>query len=513
MVAQATPVNAAIGALRQHLEPLADLRHVSHLLVWDRETRMPARGSASRAESLATIERIAHERFASQDTGRLLEAAAAELDGAPPDSDDASLVRVLRRRWEKARRVPGELAAELARAASLGERAWVTARAESSFASFAPYLERNVELARRYVDCHRGVERFRCAYDVLLDDYEPELQTEAVSALFEQLKSRLVPLIATLLQRRDEVSDACLHGSFPIAGQRRLVAEVVGRMGFQADGWRLDEAVHPMAVGLGAGDVRISTRWDESFLPSGLYAAMHECGHGLYEEGVDRALQRTPLEHAESLGLHESQSRLWENMVGRGRAFCEYLAPRAAELFGERSGLEPEALYRALNRVSPSLIRVEADEATYGLHVVLRFELEQQLIEGTIAVGELPEAWNDRVQRYLGLEVPDDARGVLQDPHWAAGMFGYFPTYALGNMIAAQLWEQAHAELAGLESQLSAGELTALREWLRARVHRHGAKFTAAQLLARVVGAPISVLPFVEYLERKLGEIYGPVRV
>jgi carboxypeptidase Taq len=492
--------------LRARMGELEDMRNVAHLLGWDQQTMMPPRGGPARAESLATVERVSHDMFVSAETGRLLEAAAAEVDGDSPDSDDACLVRVTRRRWEKARRVPTELAADLARSASVGQEAWVEARKRSDFSHFVPHLTRNLELARRYVDCFDG---FQCPYDALLDDYEPGMRSEEVDALFSELKGELVPLIATLGAHQDTVDDSGLHGQFAIEKQRALVARVVRMMGFNRESWRMDDTVHPFAVGFGSADVRITTRWEESYFPAGLYGAMHECGHGLYEAGIADSLQRTPLGHAESLGLHESQSRMWENMVGRGRPFCGVLAPAVAELFGDSSGLDAQALYRAVNRIEPSYIRVESDEATYGLHIVLRFELEQELIEGRLAVEDLPEAWNARFKDYLGLDVPDHAQGVLQDVHWAAGLVGYFPTYALGNLIAGQLWERAHADLPDLEAQIAAGELSPLREWLREHVHRHGAKFPTRELLQRVVGGPIAVAPFVSYLKRKLGDVYG----
>ena len=505
--------------LRERLAHLMDLRGAGALLQWDQQTMMPPRGGFARAESLATLQRISHELFVSPETGRLLQAAAEGLDADAPDSDDACLVSVTRRQWEKARRVPTDLAADLARAASVGQEAWVHARAESDFEAFAPYLERNLELARRYVDCFHCTDApegsdvlggFECAYDVLLDDYEPQMRTGQVAALFGELRDQLVPLIRSAGELSGRVDDSCLHGKFPVELQRRLVEDVVKLMGFEAQGWRMDDAVHPFATAIGRDDVRITTRWEESYFASGLYGAMHECGHGLYEAGIDSTLQRTPLGQGESLGLHESQSRLWENMVGRGRPFSSALAPRIAELFGgSLAELEPDVLYRAVNRVKPSLIRVEADEATYGLHIVLRFELEQELIEGRLAVRDLPEAWKARCSEYLGLQVPDDARGVLQDVHWSAGLIGYFPTYAIGNLIAAQLWERAHVDLPGLDERIAAGELAPLREWLRDRVHRHGAKFTSTALLERVAGEPIAVAPFVAYLKRKLGDVYG----
>jgi carboxypeptidase Taq len=330
-----------------------------------------------------------------------------------------------------------------------------------------------------------------------------------VVRLFDELKAELLAIIAAVSDHDDRVDDSVLHGRFPVDRQRQLVTWLLEQMGFDRTSWRIDDAVHPFASGFGNQDVRITTRWDERFLPTSVYGAMHECGHGLYEEGVAQSLQRTPLGHPESLGLHESQSRMWENMVGRGRPFCGVLAPRIAELFGGPiAHVDGERLYRAVNRVIPSLIRVEADEVTYGLHIVIRFELEQELVEGRLAVRDLPEAWNARYQEYLGVQVPDDANGVLQDVHWASGLIGYFPTYALGNLIAGQLFERAHAELPDLDAQLAAGQLHELREWLRENIHRHGAKFSSAELLPRVVGGPIAVGPFIDYLKGKLSQVY-----
>jgi carboxypeptidase Taq len=492
--------------LRERMAELADLRNTSELLEWDRQTMMPPRGALARAEASATLQRISHDMFISDDTARLIDAAAAALDGADPDSDETSLVRVIRRRWEKERRVPGWLAADLTRASSVGQQAWIVARQESDFAAFMPYLQRNLDLVRRYIDCFDDVE---CAYDPLLDDYEPGARTAEVAGLFDQLKGELLPLIGTVAEHQGRVDDSLLHGHFPVARQRELVMWLLELMGFDPAGWRIDDAVHPFAAGFGNRDVRITTRWDESFLPTSMYSAMHECGHGLYEEGVAESLERTPLGHPDSCGLHESQSRLWENMVGRGRAFCGVLAPRIADAFGGPvDGLDGETLYRALNKVTPSLIRVEADEVTYNLHIILRFELEQELVEGRLAIRDLPEAWNAKYKEYLGVDVPDDTDGVLQDVHWAAGLIGYFPTYALGNLIAGQLFARAHADMPDLDAQLAAGELHSLREWLREHVHRYGSKFSTTELLRRELGAPIAVGPLVEYLKRKVGRVY-----
>ncbi len=498
-----------LNALKERMGQLADLHHLAALGRWDQQTMMPPRGGAGRAESLATLERISHEMMVDDETGRLLEAASLELDGAGLESDDVCLVRLVRRRWEKARRVPPDLAAELARAASIGQEAWVAARASSDFASFMPYLEHNIELVRRYVDCHMDSGQYECPYDVVLDDFEADMKTSTVASLFDELKGELIPLIGEVTRNPDAVDVRVLHGHFPVANQRRLVRETLSLMGFDPAGWRIDDTVHPFAQSLGEGDVRITTRWDETYFPAGLYGAMHECGHGLYEAGIPHALRRSPLGGGESLGMHESQSRMWENMVGRGRPFSGVLAPKVAEVLGGSLGdLDPNALYRAVNRVNPSYIRVEADEATYSLHIVLRFELEQQLLEGTLPVSDLAEAWNARFKDYFGLDVDNDADGVLQDVHWSAGLIGYFPTYAIGNLIAGQLWELAHTQVPDLDERIAAGELTPLREWLIEHVHRHGAKFTTTELLEREGAGPVAVAPFIRYLKGKLSDVY-----
>jgi carboxypeptidase Taq len=499
-------MSTPIETLRTWLAQIHDLRDAALILDWDQHTMMPRRGGENRAEALATLERIRHEKFVSSETGSLIEGAAKAPNGASPDSDDARLVEVTRRRWEKARRVPTDLAAEMARAGSIGQEVWIEARAKNDFESFAPYLARNMELVKRYTECFDGFDR---AYDVVLDDYEPTVKSETVEQLFAELKGELMPLIGRLGSDEHEVDASCLHVPFPLDGQRRLVEWVIRLMGFNPEGWRLDDAVHPFATCFGSRDVRITTRWDENYFPMALFGGMHECGHGLYEEGVADSLQRSPLARLESLSLHESQSRLWENLVGRGRSFSKVLAPAANEMSSGALDVDPVTLYRAVNRVNPSFIRVEADEATYGLHVVLRFELERELVEGGLTVSELPEAWNARFKEYLGLDVPDHAHGVLQDVHWSAGLVGYFPTYALGNLIAGQLWERIRADLPQLEEQIGEGQLGPLREWLREHVHQYGSKFATTELLERVVGSPIAVGPFITYLKDKLADVYG----
>lgn len=492
----------ALTELRERLAEIADLSAAGGLLGWDQQTMMPERAAGLRAEQLGTLGKVVHERFVDDAIGRLLDQARPQ-----PDSADEALVRVARRDWEKARRVPSELAAELARAGALGHAAWVDARERSDFGAFLPALQRNVELKLRYVECFEG---FDDPYDVLLDDYEEGMTSAEVDALFAELRAALVPLIAAVGERADAVDDSCLRGDFAVAGQRELVGGVLRQLGWDAAGWRLDDAAHPFATSFGPGDVRLTTRYDPGYVGTALYGAIHEFGHGLYESQIDPALARGPLGEGVSLGVHESQSRLWENVVGRGRPFAGWLHGRLASAFPERfAGVDADGFYRAVNRVRPSLIRVEADEATYGLHIILRFELERAMIAGTVELRELPEAWNARMREYLGVEVPDDARGVLQDVHWSGGDIGYFATYALGNLIAAQLWERAQADLPGLDDALAAGDGAPLREWLREHVHRWGRRLPPRALVERATGTPIRVEPFADYLRAKLNPIYG----
>jgi carboxypeptidase Taq len=500
----------SLTQLRVRLGQMADLNHAISLAHWDQQTMMPPRGAGARADALATLTRLRHQLATDPEIGRLAHAAAEQLSTGAA-SDDGRLLAHVIRRWEKSRRVPSELAAARARAGSAGQEAWVVARRTSDFASFVPQLTENVDLARRYVECQMRSGEYATGYDVLLDDYEPGMTSARVSDLFDELRVGVARLIervaASPVDLRD---DTPLDAVFAVDGQRALIAEVLTMMGFDPTGWRMDDTVHPFASRIGPGDVRLTTRFDERWFPMSLYGAMHECGHGLYEDGVAPALDRTPLGVPESLTLHESQSRLWENFVGRGRPFCEVLAPRIAALGGGRlAATMPDRLYHAVNRVRPSFIRVEADETTYALHIVLRFELERELIDGSLAVADLPRAWNERFHELLGLTVTDDAHGVLQDVHWSAGLIGYFPTYALGNLVAGHLWQRARADLAGLDEQLRSGQLRALREWLREHVHRHGAKFSADELLTREAGGPMEVGPLLGYLEDKLGDVYG----
>jgi carboxypeptidase Taq len=490
-------VSAAFTDFKERLSEIHDLDRTAALLRWDQQVNMPPRGGEVRAEQLGTLERLAHDALVSDDIGRWLEELAPYEDSQPYDSDEASLIRLTRREWEKERRVPGELAAEISRSNSLALPLWAEARQKSDFSLFLPALRRNFDLRRRYIECFDDYDE---PYDVLLDEFEPGMKTAEVREVFVRLKEAQVPFVAAV--RRD--GDRPVQGrTFPIERQKEFELTVVERFGFDRNEWRLDTAVHPFAQSIASTDIRLTTRYFEDNL-DGLFGTMHECGHGLYEHGVARELERTPLASGASLGLHESQSRMWENMVGRSLPFWRYFYPQLRDQFPEAlTDVELEDWYSAVNWVEPSLIRVEADEATYNLHIILRFELEQELLADTIDLEELPQIWNERMREYLGVEPPNDRLGVLQDMHWAIGAIGYFSTYALGNVISGQLWEQVTAEHPHLHEGFEAGEFADLAEWLRDRLWRHGRKFTPRELVERITGGGLDPEPYLRYLSGK----------
>ena len=482
------------GALLERLGELSDLRHAAQVLSWDQQVTMPPTGGPARGEVLGTIRRIYHDRLVDPALGMLLDAAA---DAEP------LLVRAVRREHDVERRVPGELAAEMSRAGSEGYTAWLEAREANDYAIFEPALRRNIELCRRYAECFPELEH---PYDALLDRYEPGATAAQVSELFVHLREGLVPLLSQIAM---QPAPHALAGSFPVARQREIGLEIIGAMGFDPAGWRLDDAVHPFAAAPSATDVRVTSRFeDESLI--GLFALLHEVGHGLYEHGVDPALARTTLDTGVSLGVHESQSRLWENLVGRSPAFWTYWLPRLRDRFPlSLRDIDLDAFIRAINVVRPTLIRVEADEVTYCLHVIVRFELELALIAGALDPADVPAAWAAKMKQSLGVDVPDDLRGVLQDIHWSEGIIGYFPTYAIGNVLAAQLWQVAQADIPDLDGELARGELGALRVWLRETIHRHGRLLTPAELIERAVGGPLDPAPMLAHLRAKYGALYG----
>lgn len=492
--------------LKERLAEIHDLTKVAAVLNWDAQTMMPRAGGEVRAEQLATLHRLAHERLTSDRVAHLLDGLHEEEERLPYDSDEASLIRVTRRDFERARRVPAELRAEMARAASLGQQAWLRARAGSDFLLLQPYLQKNLDLRRRLIDCYEDWDE---PYDVLLDLFEPGMRTAEARALLEGLRSGLLPLLERL-GRGEPVDESALRGSFPAKGQELLARTVMERLGFEPEWSRLDPTAHPFAMSVSTSDVRVTTRYREDRVDEALLMTIHECGHGLYERGISPELERTPLCRPASLGVHESQSRLWENFLGRSSEFITLIYPDLERVFPDHFDRLPvEDFRRAVNRVEAGPVRVGSDELTYNLHIVMRFELEQELVGGTLDLGDLPEAWNARTWEMLGVEVEDDAHGVLQDVHWAAGSFGYFPTYSLGNILAAQLWEQARAELPALDGPLELADLGELRRWLGERVHRHGRKFTPRETVERAIGAPLDPGVFLRYLESKLSAIYG----
>jgi carboxypeptidase Taq len=490
-------MNKALTTLKTRLAEVHDIARAAGVLAWDQRVTMPPLGTEARAETLSTLSRIAHERFVDPEIGRLLDALEPLAESSPYDSDEASLIRVTRRDWEKARRVPAALREEMTREAARGHQAWVEARRASDFAAFLPYLRRNLELKRRYLECFEWSDS---PYTPLLDDYEPGMLTTEVSAVFARLRPALTELIANA----PEVDASFLHSDFPVDRQRAFAERVLATLGFAEGAWRLDPTVHPFCTSFSNRDVRLTTRYRDSDLES-VWSTLHEAGHGLYAHGIADSLLRTPLAGAPSLGVNESQSRTWENLVGRSRPFWEHWYGPLQEAFPralEEVGLEE--FVRAVNRAEPGLIRVDADETTYSLHIILRFELEQEMIEERIALEDLPEIWNTRMKEFLGVDVPDDAHGVLQDVHWSGGGVGYFPTYALGNVISLQIWQVVREALPDIDDQLAAGDPSELSAWLRDNLYALGRKLTPKETLERLTGSPeIDPEPYLAYLSAK----------
>ena len=484
-----------LDELLRRLGEVTDLEQVSSLLSWDQETKMPPLGAPARAEQLATLSRLAHELGTAPEVGELLEELRELEEGSERESFEATVIRVARRDYEKERRVPGELRAALTRAASLGYAAWLEARAAQDFGILRPHLERRLALTREYIACH---EPFEDPYDVLLDDHEPGMRTADVEAVFTRLKDELLPLVAGA----PAVDDSLLRRDFSPEGQRAFSLEVLTRWGMDDRSWRLDDTVHPFSSTISLTDIRVTARFDAGNL-NGVFSCLHEFGHGLYERQVDERYSRTPLQSGASSSFHESQSRLWENVVGRRLSTWRFLYPRLQEaLPGALEGVSLEDFHRALNRVAPGLTRVDADEVTYPLHIILRFELERAMLAGEVAPADLPEAFDAKLSEYLGVEPANVVEGVLQDVHWSDSSFGYFPTYALGNVIATQLWDRAAREL-DLDGEFERGEFGSLREWLREHVHRHGMRWAPATLVERATGRAPDSKYLVESLTRR----------
>jgi len=497
-----SPSKDAYSQLLSVSQEASLLGATSALLAWDQETYMPSGGGERRAEQLALLAKLGHERATDPRIADWLH----ESREAVSDADQQAALRELQRDYDRATRLPTTLVAELAATESRAQQAWAGARAASDFAQFQPWLEKMVELQQQKADCLKDAGQSR--WDALADLYEPGMLAEDLKALFGPLRQRLVALWQELAggTRPD---DTFKHREIAEPRQESFVRAVVAAMGFDFARGRIDRSAHPFCTSI-AGDVRLTTRFHKDNVLDALGSTMHEGGHGLYEQGLPRDHFGSPLGEAVSLGIHESQSRLWENHVGRSRAFWRWCWPRAQEHLGEAcAGQDAASIYRLANLVTPDLIRVEADEATYDLHVMVRFELEQAMINGGLAAEDLPMRWNELYRDYLGVEVPDDRRGCLQDVHWSCGLFGYFPTYTMGNLYAAQFAAKADEALGGLDALLQAGDFAPLLEWLRDHVHRHGRRYSPAELCERATGAPLSSAHFTDYLSSKLRDAYG----
>lgn len=498
-------MNEKFTKLKTLLAEIYDLTYAQAVLGWDQQTYMPAGGANDRGNQLGTLAQLAHLRFTSDEMGKLLgdlSPCAVSLD---PDSDEARLVSTTRREFDKRTRVPAAWVNEFAQVTTTSQVVWEKARDESNFSLFQPHLEKVIELRQQYASFFQPYQHI---YDPLLDDFEPGLKTADVQTVFNQLRPRQVALIQKI-NKVSQVDNSFLKKDFPEQEQWNFGVKVITDFGFDWNRGRQDHSAHPFTTSFGLGDVRITTRVMQNYLSAALFGTMHECGHALYEQGFNPSYERTPLAIASSMAIHESQSRMWENLVGRSKMFWSHYFPLLQKTFPQAfQNLDLNTFYKGINQVKPSLIRVEADEATYNLHIMLRMELEIAMLEGSIKVRDLPDAWNTRMQEYLGLTPPNDADGVLQDIHWSAGLIGYFPTYALGNLVSVQLWEKIHQEIPDLDSQIAKGQFEELLSWLRKNIHIEGGKFEPQELLLKVTGSKINPDPYLNYLETKYKEVY-----
>ena len=497
---------SAFERLRQACGIICDLEHTAALLDWDQQTFMPVNAEPDRVCQLTTIAGVIHEKKTSPDFAALLEEAATECGDLPPDSMEACLIRRLRRDFEKQSKVPASLVRQLAETSALAHGAWVQAREKAQFSLFSPYLERLLDLRRQYAALYAPYEHI---YDPLLDDFEEGFTSAQLDVLFGKLREKLLPLFRKIISSQPEAE--CPKGYYGEKEQLAFTDEVLHAIGYDFTRGRQDRSAHPFTTGFGLNDVRITTRVFPEMPLSALLSSIHECGHALYEQGISRKLDRTPLAQGASFGFHESQSRLWENLVGRSRAFWEYCFPVFRRYFPEQlRTATPELIWRAVNQVKASLIRTESDEVTYNLHIMLRYEMEKDLLTGALAVRDAPAAWNAKSMELLGVEPSNDAEGILQDIHWSMGEFGYFPTYAVGNLLAAQTWCAAEAGVHDLESGISNGDFRPLLDFLRRRIHVYGAEFSPAETMRKVFGTEeINPDCFIALLEKKYARICG----
>lgn len=489
-----------LGMVRE----LNTARAVEALLDWDQETLMPPRGAEDRAAQISLLAGIIHERLTSPELGEALE--RLERDGVADSFEAAVVVRELRREYERATRLPRELVRELARVCTLAKGVWAEARRESDFARFAPHLRRIMALKRESADCIGWTTE---PYDALLDEFEPGARAAEIATLFQSVQADLLALLERIRGARRRPDLSVLERPYDAGALDRVVRAIAAALGYDFSAGRLDVSAHPFCTSFSPRDVRITTRYTEKLVSNPIFSVIHEVGHALYEQGFEPQHAYTPLAAAVSLGIHESQSRLWENLVGRSRPFWEHFYPQLCAALPHLADVSLDDWHFAINDVRPSLIRVDADEVTYNLHILLRFDLERRLIRGELDVDDVPAAWNARMKELLGISPSTDAEGCLQDIHWSSGLVGYFPTYALGNLYAAQFFEAARRDLPDLERQFAAGRFLPLREWLREKIHRHGRSYRAAELVQRVTGRPLSKEPFVAHLTSKFEPLYG----
>ena len=492
--------------LKQRLGEVSDISRAISILSWDQQVNMPVEGNEARGQQVATLSKIFQEKFIADEVGQLLEDLKQEFDGAERDSDDAAMIRVAARDYDKAKRVPPEFIQEQALVTSKAFEAWREARSKSDFSIFQPHLERVVELVHKYISYFPPGNH---PYDTLLDDYEPGMKTEEVKEIFDNLRPKQVKLLKAIAASKQVKSDFL----FKKYNEKKLMdfgVDVVTKFGYDWNRGRQDKAPHPFETTFSVNDVRITTRYEADNPLATMFSTMHEAGHAMYEQGINPAYERTSLAGGTSLAVHESQSRMWENLVGRSMPFWEYFYPAFKRTFpSQLDGVSLKTFYKAINKVEPSFIRVNADEATYNMHIMLRLELEIGMVEGTIAVKDLPEIWNAKMEEYLGITPPNDARGVLQDIHWSYGSIGYFSTYALGNLVSAQLWEKIRKDIHDLDDQICKGNFSELLGWLRTNIHQYGHKYEPQTLVERVTGSKIIAEPYVRYLTKKYTEIYG----
>jgi carboxypeptidase Taq len=498
-------IEEKLNHLRRQTAELANLGGIQALLDWDQQVNMPRGGTEDRSEQAALVAGLMYDRATSPELGALIEDLASEIPDINADDDLAREIKVAKRDFEHISRIPREKLIEFVMVTSRAHEVWVQARENNDFPSFAPHLTRIVELRREQAELFKPFDH---PYDPLLDEYEPGMKTAEVKAIFDALRPQQV----TLLQRiahAEQVDNSFIREKYDFDSQEKFGRFIATRMGYDWNRGRMDLAPHPFTTSFGYGDVRITTRYMETDGMSSLFSTMHETGHALYDQGLNPKYRHTSLGRPTSLAVHESQSRFWENLIGRSQAFWQFAFPIAQMLFPEHLGnLSMEQFYRGINRVEPSLIRIEADEATYNLHIMLRFEIETGLMEGKLETKDLPEIWNSRMQAYLGVTPPNDSRGVLQDVHWSGGMIGYFPTYALGNLISVQWWEKMVADHPNIPDEIASGDFSTVLAWMRENVHRYASRYDPQDLVQKITGSRITSEPYMRYLEQKYSQIY-----